>query len=54
MIARDYCEQLYSNKMDNLGNIGTFLEMYSVTNPQGNANKNPDGISPHTCQNGCQ
>ena len=54
MIIKDYYEQLHSNKMDNLGNIGTFLEMYSVTNHQGNASKNPNGISAHNCQNGFQ
>lgn len=30
MIIRDYCEQLYANKQDNLGKMDTFWEMYNI------------------------
>ena len=29
-IKRDYCEQLYANKMDNLEGMDKFLEMYNL------------------------
>ena len=29
-ILRDYCKQLYANKMDNLEEMGTFLEMHNL------------------------
>ena len=31
MIIRIYCEELYSNKMDNLEEMGKFLEKYNHT-----------------------
>ena len=30
MTLRDYCEQLYANKMDNLEEMGKFLEKYNL------------------------
>ena len=29
-IMRDYCKQLYANKMDNLEEMDTFLEMHNL------------------------
>ena len=29
-IIRDYCQQLYANKMDNLEKMDTFLEKYNL------------------------
>ena len=29
-IIRDYCQQLYANKMDNLEEMDTFLEKYNL------------------------
>ena len=29
-MMRDYCEQLYVNKMDNLENMDEFLEKYNL------------------------
>ena len=30
-IIRDYCEQMYTNKMDNLEEMGKFLERYRLS-----------------------
>ena len=32
-IIRDYCEQMYANKMDNLEEMGKFLERYRLPRP---------------------
>ena len=29
-VMRDYCKQLYANKMDNLEEMGKFLEMHNL------------------------
>ena len=29
-IVRNYCEQLYAKKLDNLGEMGKFLEKYNL------------------------
>lgn len=29
-VLRDYCQQLYANKLDNLEQIGKFLETYNL------------------------
>ena len=31
-MIRDYCKQLYTNKMDNLGEMDKFLERYNLPN----------------------
>ena len=32
-MIRDYCEQLYANKLENLEEMAKFLEMYNLPKP---------------------
>ena len=41
MIIRDYYQQLYTNKMDNMEEMGKFLEKYNFPKPNQEEIKNP-------------